>query len=237
MNRRVAIIAALYGEIKPLVAGWEHIPSGKARQKIFRRVQNGVECLAIAGGMGARATAQAVETASAGGPLEQLISIGWAGGLSCGVKPGVAYSVGEVIDPRTGERYPVESAEQPPLRLVTADHIVQRGEKRRLAESYAASLVDMEAVTVSRLAAARGIPFRCWKAVSDLATDELPDFNRSLSPDGQLDLPRLLMRVSLRPGYWPALMRMGRNSAAGAIALSNAVTDFLTSKDYANSNG
>ena len=43
----------------------------------------------------------------------------------------------------------------------------------------------MEAAAVARLAAMRGIPFYCIKGVSDGFTDNLPDFNRFISPQGQ----------------------------------------------------
>ena len=61
-------------------------------------------------------------------------------------------------------------------------------EKRRLAATYDAALVDMEAAAIARLAAMRGIPFYCIKGVSDGFNDRLPDFNPFLTADGRFRL-------------------------------------------------
>ncbi len=82
----------------------------------------------------------------------------------------------------------------------------------------------MEAAGVARLARMRGIPFYCIKGISDGYSDQLPDFNRFISPDGQFKLARFMVFALLRPWYWPALIRMGENSrkAARNIAQSRA---------------
>ncbi len=218
--KRIGIVAALAGEIKPLIAGWERVGANG----LYRKAIGEAELLACVAGMGRNAVTRAVEAVSSTGPLQTLVSLGWAGGISCGVKAGVAYPVNEVIDASTGERYSTGAAvDVAPLRLVTTTHVVQQQEKKPLAERYRASLVDMEAATVARLASARGIPFLCWKAVTDVASEKLPDLNRFLGNDGQLRLPQLLAYASLHPGYWPALFRLGRNGASGAQALREAV--------------
>ena len=228
MSARVGIVAALAGEIKPLVESWERLPLAGAPGTLFRLQTGGTEYLAIAGGMGARAAARAVESLFAHGPLTHLVSAGWAGGLSCGVQTGTAYRIDEVIEPRTGERFetelPASGRPRTPLRLVTSDHIVMRAEKSVLGERYEAAFVDMEAATVARLAAAHGVSFACWKAIADRATDELPDLNRFLDKNGQLSLPRLLSHISVRPRTWAPLRDLGRNSTAGALALKEALT-------------
>ena len=62
--------------------------------------------------------------------------------------------------------------------LATSPTVADEPEKRRLASTYNAALVDMEAAAIARLAAMRGIPFYCIKGVSDALADHLPDFNR-----------------------------------------------------------
>jgi len=58
-------------------------------------------------------------------------------------------------------------------------------------------------------------------------TDELPDFNRFLSPTGQLQLPRLLLFTLLRPVYWSALIQMGDNSKKASQGIAESLYDFL----------
>ena len=221
---RIGIVAALPGELAPLVQqgkGWERTG------QVYRgelQLQEGCRAIvyACSDGMGAAAATQAfAKVAAVAGPLHAIVSYGWAGALSCGVKPPDFYQATEVIDAGTGERFATAALPAPaPLRLVTLDHVARSDEKRPLAERYQAVLVDMEAATVARLARAHGIPFLCAKAISDAYTDVLPDFNRFLSADGQLRLPAFVAHALLRPRYWGPLARLGMNSKAAARNLS-----------------
>lgn len=218
--KRVGIVAALPGELKPLVSGWKKL-DGDA----WTGALGGKECMAVAGGMGSNAATRACEQIFASGRVDALMSVGWAGALSCGVKPPDAYEIEEVIDTRTGERF--FTGQEQGLRLVTLDHVAGVAEKRRLAESYRAVMVDMEAATVARLARARDVPFLCCKGISDAATDVLPDFSKFISAKGQLRMPAFLAHVAVRPGYWGNLARMGANSQKAAIALRALIEKVL----------
>src|SRR5208337_3357235 len=96
--------------------------------------------------------------------------------------------------------------------LATSPKVADEAEKRRLATSYSAALVDMEAAGIARLAHMRGIPFYAIKGISDPLDAKLPDFNRFLSPQGQFQLFRFAIFAAIRPWYWPSLARMGENS-------------------------
>jgi adenosylhomocysteine nucleosidase len=157
----IAIIAALPGELKPLVHDW-HRSESKSEMNTWSGVIAGHEAVAIAGGM----------------------------------------------------------------RLVTLDHVAGPNEKRPLAEKHQAVLVDMEAATVARLAVENNVPFYCFKAISDAYTDHLPDFNRFISPVGQLHMPAFLTYAAFHPGYWPALTRLGRNSSRAASNLARLLSKF-----------
>jgi adenosylhomocysteine nucleosidase len=218
--KRVGIIAALPGELKPLVRNWQQrglvyfgkIDEGKAGE---------IECIAACAGMGAEAATRSCDLVLAEGKLDALVSYGWAGSLSCGIKPPSVCAIYDIIDSRTGDRfvtdYPAGN------RLITLDHVARSGEKRELAEKYQAPLVDMEAATVARIAAARNIAFYCFKGVSDGANDKLPDFNRFLGKDGQLRMPVFVAYALLHPGYWTALKQLGRHSARAAEELASFV--------------
>lgn len=218
----IGIIAALPAELRPLIAGWKQSQPGVWTGSIGDHA-----CIAVAGGMGRDAATRACQTIFEAGPglqtekIDTLISVGWAGALSCGAKPPDAWQVSEVIDARTGERY--STGQQDGVRLVTLDHVAGVDEKRRLAASYQAVMVDMEAATIGRLARARGVDFLCCKGISDGATDRLPDFSRFISPKGQLRLPAFLAHVAIRPGYWRNLARMGANSSKAAVNLAALV--------------
>jgi adenosylhomocysteine nucleosidase len=230
MTYRIGIIAALFGELKPLVSDWSQQADGA-----FLTQRGSVAAIAVARGIGVVRAEQAVAIAETYGHLDALVSVGWAGGASCGVQPGTAYEIGEIIDSVSGERY-ATSAAASPIKLATLDHVAGRDEKRRFAESYGASLVDMEAAAVAQAARARGIPFYCWKAVTDIATEDLPDFNYFLDQEKQLRTRQVAAYALTHPRYVAPLLRMGRNSKSGADALAQALRRWMDEGRYANSN-
>ncbi len=73
----------------------------------------------------------------------------------------------------------------------------------------------------------RQIPFYCIKGVSDSLDAKLPDFNRFLSPTGQLEMPRLVLYSIFRPWHWPALIQMGENSSKASQGIAKLVLKLL----------
>jgi adenosylhomocysteine nucleosidase len=219
---RVAIIAAMPGELKLLTHGWRHERSNGVDLWSFK---NG-EWIAACAGAGVVAAARAFAEVEMSGEVDQVISTGWAGALRDDLAPGQANWVAGVIDARTGERFVTAGLPSDCL-LVTSPRVADLPEKKRLASTYSAALVDMEAAGVARLAQMRGIPFYCIKGISDGYNDQLPDFNRFISPDGQFKLARFVLFALLRPWYWHALIRMGENSRKAACGIAQSLLDFL----------
>jgi adenosylhomocysteine nucleosidase len=237
---RAAIIAAMPAELKFLVRDWHHERTNGV--DLWRRSFDGGEWIAACAGAGVGAATRAFAEVEKSGEVDQVISTGWAGALREELVAGQAYDVSIVIDARTGERFLTPYADgsvdgsprsqnrdlgHPGLWLVTSDRVADAHEKLRLAETYEAALVDMEAAAVARLARMRGIPFYCIKGISDGYSDQLPDFNNFISPDGQFKLTRFVVFAVLRPWYWHALIRMGENSRKAARNIAQSVLDFL----------
>jgi adenosylhomocysteine nucleosidase len=224
--RRIGIIAAMPGELKPLVQGWKQVRASQGESAWLGTIES-TTCIAVCAGMGKQAAERACTLAAQQGALDAMVSIGWAGALSCGMQPGNAYVMNEVVDAATGEAFPTSFPSYQenvvPLKLVSIDHVAQSAEKRRLAETFRAVLVDMEAATVARIARRQGIGFYCLKAVSDAATETLPDFSAYTDNLGHLRLPSLLAHVAIRPRFWPGLARIGKNGRQGAIAIAAAL--------------
>jgi adenosylhomocysteine nucleosidase len=272
---RVAIIAAMAGELKPLVHGWAHEQCGNV--ELWRWKFDEGEWVAACGGAGVDAATRAFAEVEKSGPSDLVISIGWAGSLSPALETGRVYQVSGVIDARTGERFEAEMIFHPgderqsqvpidkirtgfrlsfaPLRvsqddkrlasfrmeegvkpaglwLVTNPIVAGETEKQRLAAAYGAELVDMEAAGVARLALMRGIPFYCFKGVSDGYADKLPDFNRFIRADGRFDLTGMVLFSIVRPWYWPSLMRMGENSRKASQGIRESLLTFLDERAY-----
>jgi adenosylhomocysteine nucleosidase len=224
---RTAIIAAMPAELKPLVRGWHH---SRHDGVDFWNSKNG-EWIAACAGAGVAAATRAFAEVEKSGALDAVISTGWAGALRQELVSGKAYDVSCVTDARTGERFVTAGAPND-LWLVTNSRVANHPEKLRLAETYEAALVDMEAAAVARLARMRGIPFYCIKGISDGYNDKLPDFNRFISTDGKFLLARFVFFALFRPWQWPSLIRMGENSRRAARSIAVSLLDLLDERGH-----
>src|SRR6185503_7769588 len=222
---RVAIIAALPGELKPLVRGWPHSTRGTTQFWALRNEEE--EWIAACSGAGIEAATRAFAGIEDGGPIDLVLSIGWAGALNHDCKAGQAYSVAGVFDARTGERFNCDAGAGP-LWLVTSPRVADEAEKRRLASTYKAALVDMEAAGIARLAAMRVIPFYYIKGVSDPLDAKLPDFNGFIDAKGQFQTPKFVVFALLRPWIWPSLMQMGENSKKASQSIAERLHELLS---------
>jgi adenosylhomocysteine nucleosidase len=232
---RVAIIAAMPGELKPLARGWAHERRG--RVDLWRWKFDNGEWIAACGGAGVAAATRAFAEVEKDGPPDMAISVGWVGALNPAMETGRSYGVSGVIDLRTGERFNVANWSVDRW-LVTSPIVADQVEKQRLAAAYKADLVDMEAAAIARLAQMRGIPFYCIKGVSDGFHDKLPDFNRFIRPDGQFDMAGMALFSILRPWLWPSLIRMGENSSKASQSIRDSLLDFLDGRgDIKDRNG
>jgi adenosylhomocysteine nucleosidase len=228
---RIAIIAALPGELKPLVKDWRRVVADAtgARKWIFSRGSD--TWIAVCAGMGAEAALRAYAAAVSDGPVDMLLSVGWAGALNAEVPPGTVQVPTVVIDAQTGEQFNLSQGERK-WRLVTTVRVAETAEKTRLAATYRdAVLVDMEAATVARLAAMNEIPLLCIKGVSDAAGAVLPDLNPFIDERGQMRMARFLAYIAVRPRYWPSLLHLGKNSARAADAMRDLILKFMKEKN------
>ncbi len=226
---RVAIIAAMPGELKPLVRNWPH--SERSGIRFWAQRTEEEEWIAACAGAGQSAATRAFAGIEDGGPIDLVFSIGWAGALRTEILPGSSHNVAGVVDVRTGERFHCDAGAGK-LWLATSPVVANEPEKRRLASAYNAALVDMEAAGIARLAAMRSIPFYCIKGVSDGLTGHLPDFNRFLSPGGQFELARFTLYSLFRPWHWPSLIRMGENSRKASHSIAELLLDFLDERGH-----
>ncbi|HEX3731238.1 MAG TPA: hypothetical protein VHV47_15610 [Opitutaceae bacterium] len=223
--RRIALIAALPGELRYLVGGWES--ESREGVRLWRFAAGGdLEIIAACAGMGAAAAARAFAAARRDGPLGLVVSAGWAGSLRPELKAGRVCRLAGVIDARTGERFPTDGG-GPDGWAVTAAAAAGREEKWRLAAAFGATVVEMEAAEIARQARAAGVPFRCLKAVSDGWNEDLPDFGKFMDADGGLRWGGFAAEVLARPWRWPRLMRLGRNSGRAARNLTRELPDFM----------
>ncbi len=218
---RIAILAALPREVAPLVRNW---PAPVVSRREGTSVWESDRAIVVCAGMGRARVSRALELAESHGPLRSVISVGYAGALRKGMRIDGVYWPSIVIDGQTGERFACEDGQGV---LVTADHVVGRDEKPKLATQWNADLVDMEAATVARLAKIRALPFRTVRAISDPVDDNLPDLSRFTDVRGGFQSASFAMYVALHPWLIPTTVRLGKQSARASQAIAAALLQFL----------
>jgi len=140
---RIAIIAALPGELKPLVKGWKRVATNERGITKWMLSRGADTWIAVCAGMGADAALRAYANAVSDGPVDMLLSAGWAGSLDAEVPPGAVQVPTIVIDAQTGEQFSLTEGKRK-WRLVTTPRVADEAEKTRLAATYpGAVLVDM----------------------------------------------------------------------------------------------
>ncbi|HEY5329948.1 MAG TPA: nucleoside phosphorylase [Acidobacteriaceae bacterium] len=236
MNGNIALIAALPGELKPLVnhktaRGWRLCPAPPGVKLWEYRHADGC-WIAVCAGMGADRATVAFNAAERHASIDAVCSVGWAGSLDERFRPGDVVSASLVVDAQTGERYRVAHwVEGMPI-LISTNAVAGASEKARLAATYGAGIVDMEAATVARLARAKDIPLYVMKAISDAVDARLPDFSGFMNSAGQLRMPGFLAHVAVRPPMWGSLLRLGRHSSKAAENLAESLYDWLDERGY-----
>lgn len=225
MSRRLAIIAALEREVRPLVKGWPSVKaSHQGREFIF---YEGEHATVVCGGIGSEAARRAAEAVIANYSPDLLISAGIAGALVPELKVGDTIFPATVIDTQDGSRHetaihdaPVGNTALGRTILASYPEVASVAQKQQLAKSYGAHAVDMEAAAVARAAQSHGIPFLAVKAISDELGFELPEVSRFIR-SGQFATTRFLLHIALRPWLWLRVIRLARNAQ---IASENLCT-------------
>ena len=220
MNDAIVIIAALPGELKPLVRSWAAL---ETKDGVDGWQHPNGPIMAFAGGMGANAAMRSFARARQVCEPMQLLSAGWAGALREELAPGAILRASMVRDLNTGEMFPANGNGG---LLLTASRVAVREEKHRLARTYdGANAVDMEAATLARLALGNGLGFRAIKAISDTLEEDLPDMNPFVTPAGQFATASFIAHVATKPKYWSSLAQFGKQAKLAADHLCAAIAD------------
>lgn len=213
---RVAIVAALEREIRPLVKDWRVVPK-ELNGRHFRFFEKD-EAVLVCGGIGAEAARRAAEAVIALYAPQLVYSAGFAGGLDFGFK------VADIIQPRrvvnAGDGSSV-NLDQGDGVLVSFGSVASPEQKSRLKDSFGAQVVDMEASAVARAAEARGIGFAIVKVISDEFDFSFPSLEKFIDSDGRFLELRFARFAALRPWLWPQIARLIRNSSRASQALCN----------------
>ncbi|HUA17006.1 MAG TPA: hypothetical protein VMG31_17055 [Verrucomicrobiae bacterium] len=219
---RIAIVAALEREVRPLVRRWQAVEreySGR-RFKFFAQEDAVVVC----GGMGAEAGRRAAEAVIALYAPQIVYSAGFAGALDPELVAGAVMRPARVVNAGDGSSVRVNGGKGV---LVTFGMVASAEQKANLRESFAAQAVDMEAAAVARAAEGRGIRFAAVKAISDGADFTFPAMQRFVDSAGKFSEARFAWYAAWRPWLWGRVMRMARDSSHAAEALCEQLQAIL----------
>jgi adenosylhomocysteine nucleosidase len=117
-------------------------------------------------------------------------------------------------------------------RIITVDHLVtDPAEKRKLGQSHDA--VDMESAAIADVCAARGVPFRAVRTVSDTVDTVLsPELVRLLA-GGNVSVWRVCRALLGKPTLLREFLRLARDTKRAARNLAEALRATLTAAPLA----
>ena len=211
---KVAIVAALEREVRPLIKQWRPVEREHDGRK-YKFFENDRAVL-VCSGIGPEAARRATEAIIKLYAPVLVQSAGFAGALDPTLKVGTVLTPICVIDAKDGSR--IEAGVGHWV-LVSVDQPASVKQKAKLAEAYWAHAVDMEAAAVARAAQAHDITFVGLKAISDEADFEMPPMERFIAGDGQLRTAAFAAYVAVRPWLWLRVFQLARNSSTAAAAL------------------
>ncbi len=213
---RVAIVAALEREVRPLVKNWR-VSEKESNGRRFRFFEKD-DCVLVCGGIGAEAARRAAEAVMEIYTPNVIFSAGFAGALDPGLKVGDLVRPRRVINAGDGSSVNLGRGEGV---LVSFGSVANPEQKSKLRDSFGAQAVDMEAAAVARAAEARGVEFATVKAISDECDFSFPSLDRFVDANGQFLELRFAGFAAVRPWLWPRLAWLARNSRLASIALCN----------------
>jgi nucleoside phosphorylase len=200
---RVAIVAALEREVRPLIREWS-VNEREIGGRRFRFFEN-ENVVLVCGGIGAEPARRAAEAVIATYAPAKIYSVGFAGALDASLRgEGALVSFGSVASP---------------------------AQKASLQKSFAAQAVDMEAASVARAAEARGVEFAAVKVISDEFDFSFPSMERFIDSNGQFLQVRFAGFVAVRPWLWLQVARLARNSNRASLALCDRLEKIIAVSD------
>jgi adenosylhomocysteine nucleosidase len=218
-KKKVAIVAALEREVRPLVKDWDVSTREHDGRRFHFFEKDGV--VLVCGGIGSAAARRAAEAVIALFSPDIVYSVGFAGALDPQLKVGDVMRPRRVFNASDGSSVSLNEGDGV---LVSFGSVASPEQKRKLHHSFGAEAVDMEAAAVLRAADAHGIGFSAIKAISDEADFDFPDTERFVDSEGRFSEIKFAIFAAIRPWLWARVFRLARNSRRAARSLCQYLT-------------
>jgi nucleoside phosphorylase len=173
-------------------------------------------------------------------PVNRVLAVGSAGGLSPDLRPADLIMARRVISTDGSRReapvVSVSAARAAGARLgtvVTVDDLVLTADekhrvRRDLVPGGEAAVLDLESAHFVAAAEEAGVSWIVIRAVLDTVSESLPDFLHDCSgPGGEIQRPAVLRHAARHPRVIPDLLRMRSRIDACGRALAEAVAGYL----------
>ncbi len=221
---KVAFVAALEREVRPLVRTWR-VNEKEYDGRRFRFFEDG-EAVLVCGGIGPEPARRAAEAVIALYAPMVVYSVGFAGALDHDLKVGDLIQPAQVIDARDSSRMNVSGGKGI---LVSFGSVASPVQKAKLRVSFSAQAVDMEAAAVARAAQLRGVEFGAVKSISDEFDFTFPATEQFVDSTGNFRQGRFAVYAALRPWLWPKVRSLAVNSNVASRALCEWLATSLAS--------
>jgi adenosylhomocysteine nucleosidase len=227
--KTVGVVAALSAEARALGRARQHRAESSASFGNLAFLSDG-SMLAVSGIGGVAAATAANALIDAG--VAALMTFGLAGGLDPTLAPGTVLLPVEVIS-RDGTRFATARLWRERLSASLSAHcVVSAGvvltaersiaspqDKAAAFRDTGAAAVDMESVSVARVAADHQLPFICVRVIVDTAADALPRSVVAASRSGRVQITNLLAGLIVAPADVGALLHLSRRYRCAMRAL------------------
>jgi adenosylhomocysteine nucleosidase len=240
----LALVAALSLEARPFLRRQATRSRGDLNLPAWEFPRGEGQGLLVLSGMGRDRARLAAELILDRFRPQILISLGFAGALTPELTPG-ALVVGEAIwdyQPDTGLLEEVTGAlsPRPPRELarrlleaglpafsgtcVTTPAIIDKRRQGAPLQNFLHPALDLETGALAAVAAAANIPLLCLRAITDAATEEIPEFLRSGETPGAREA---LAWLAQDPRRAAVLLRLWRRARFAARQLADALEILL----------
>jgi adenosylhomocysteine nucleosidase len=218
---KIAFVAALEREVKPLVRNWRIVERDHQGRR-YRFFEDG-QAVLVCAGMGAEAARRATAAVTSFYSPQIVWSIGFAGALDPSLKVGDSLRPQRVIDAGDSSATAIVGGHGT---LVSYAAIASPQQKSRLFRAFAAQAVDMEAAAVARGARACDVDFAAYKVISDECNFEFPAVERFVR-DGQFRQGAFIAYVAIRPWLWSKVLKLATDSGKASDALCRWLAEYI----------
>ena len=209
-NARVLVCFAVKAEARPFL----RLAAGRPQWQVALM------------GMGPVMAARNLSARLAQDRPELVCTCGFAGGLNPDLAAG---TVVFAADPGLELAAALTQAGAVPGRFCGVDRVLSTAaEKAALRRVTGADAIEMESSVIRSACRQAGLPSATIRVISDVAAEDLPvDFNRFLTPDGQLDYFQLAWVTTRAPRTWPAWWAFQRQTRRAAAVLAGVLASAL----------